>query len=409
MKKTDILIIGGGIAGTTAAETVRAKDKNVGITIVSAEQRPLYSRVLLPHAIKEKVSLEKTALKQPDFYDKDGLEYLSGVTVVSVDTERKIVQLEDGEHVSYGKLVIATGGNPKQWDVRGANLNGVMRLQTYEDAREIIARAKGGGEMVIIGTGFIALEFAAIALHYGMKATILNRGDRFCASLMGHGIAAAMSKILTGHGITILNQVVVHEVMGSEDVEGVKISDGTTLPCHLLGVGIGLDLNVGAFKDFDKNDGILANEYLETSVPDAWVAGDCAEFQDALLGIRHTVGNWTNAMAQGRHVGRALLGERSKYEVLTAYTSVCVPGINLIFLGETRSEDGSTIVERVLEEGKRVIEFRILKNRIIGAIILNAPEHRANVAKLIQTHAGTLFKKGKLEDPEVPIETFLKP
>jgi len=408
MKKTDILIIGGGIAGTTTAETVRAKNKEASIIIVSAEQRPLYSRVLLPHAIKEKISLERTALKRDDFYGDMKLEYWSGVTVVGVDTGKKSVQLDDGGRVSYGKMVIATGGSPKIWDVPGADLEGVMRLQTYEDAREITARAKLGGEMVIVGTGFIALEFAAIALHYGLPVKILNRSDQFCASLMGPGIARATAKILAGHGIEIMNQVLAREIVGSEEVEGVRLSDGSVLPCTMVGVGIGLDLNVDAFEGLNRNNGILANEYLETGVQDVWVAGDCAEFQDTLLGIRHTVGNWTNAMAQGRHVGRALLGERAPYEALTSYTSLCVPGVSLIFLGETRSHDRSSIKERVIEEGKKVVEFRIHRNRIIGAILLNAPELRAVITELITSKTSFLWKKGKLVDTEVLLEDLLK-
>ena len=109
-----------------------------------------------------------------------------------------------------------------------------------------------------------------------------------------------------------------------------------------------------------------------------WIAGDCAEFEDAKLGgLRHVVGNWTNAMAQGRHVGKALLGDDAPYLQLTQYTTNVIPGANLIFLGECRNIHGSTSDVRVIEEGKKIVEERMLDGRVIGTILLNAPDLRA--------------------------------
>ena len=377
MRKFEVLIIGGGVAGTTAAETYRAGGGRGTVAIVSDEPHPLYSRVLLPHAIKGKIPPEKVFLKNADFYREKNIEFLAGRTVERIDFHHQTATLDGSEDVGFEKLVIAVGGKLRRWDAPGADLPGVLRMQTYDNARAIHDWLVPGSRLVIVGSGFIALEFAALAVEKKIGAILLNRGPRFWTSVLGEAMAAAIEAVLNGHGVEVRDHEKVSEVIGDGRVEGVKISTGETISCSAVGVGIGLEVPADPFGDLRGDHGIKADAHLETVHENVWTAGDCAEFDDEVIGMRHLVGNWTNAVAQGRHVGKALLGTREKFKVLTQYTSNVVSGANLIFLGETRQYPGMERVEQAIEPGKKIAEYHLLNGRTIGAILLNAPELRA--------------------------------
>ena len=384
IRNADVLIVGGGVAGTTAAETYRAGGGQGEVLIVGGERHPLYSRVLLPHAIKGKISPEKAFLKKEDFYREKDIATLFGRSVARIDFGRRAATLEDGEEISYGKLVIAAGTAPRAWDVPGGEKPGVLRLQTIDDAARVAETIVPGTRLAIVGSGFIALEFAAIAISKGAKATLLNRGPRFWTSMFGQEIADAVQAALEAAGVEVRNHRKVAEVLGDGRVESLRLSDGEELACDAVGLGIGVEPAAAPFGDLRGAQGVLADASLRAKHDDVWVAGDCAEFEDARLGgLRHVVGNWTNAVAQGRHVGKALLGEREAYDQLTQYTTNVVSGANLIFLGECRNVPGSASETRIIENGKKIVETRLLDGRAIGAILLNAPEARAETTALI--------------------------
>ena len=195
MREVEILIVGGGVAGTTAAETYRAGGGSGEVVIVSDERHPLYSRVLLPHAVKGKISPDAAFLKQTEWYAEKGVELAAGRSVTRVDYARRVATLDDGAELSYRKLGIAAGANPRAWDVPGGE--DALRLQTYDDAASVAEAVRPGSRLAIVGSGFIGLEFAAIAVAKGANAVILNRGPRFWTSMPGGpwGSLRGVSKI----------------------------------------------------------------------------------------------------------------------------------------------------------------------------------------------------------------------
>lgn len=380
MRETEILIIGGGVAGTTAAETYRAGGGTGEVVIVSDEAHPLYSRVLLPHAVKGKIAPDKIFLKKKEFYPEKSIETLFGRSVTHIDYGRRVAALDGSDEIAYRKLVVAAGAKPRAWDVPGAEADGILRLQTYEDAAKAAEAVGPESRLVIVGSGFIGLEFAAIAIAKGAKAILLNRGPRFWTSMFGPEIAAAVQSALEASGVEVRNHAKVVERSDA----GVRLSDGSEVACDLVGLGIGVEAPTAPFGDLRGEQGLRADASLKAKHEGVWIAGDCAEFEDAKLGgLRHAVGNWTNAMAQGRHVGKALLGEDAPYLQLTQYTTNVIAGASLIFLGECRNILGSVAETRVVEAGKKIVEERLLEGRVIGAILLNAPELRAEASARI--------------------------
>ncbi len=406
MRSVDVLIIGGGAAGTTAAETYRAGGGEGSVVIVSDEAHRLYSRVLLPHAAKGKIAAEKSFLRNENWYAEKGIELLTDLSVLRVDFKHRIAVLDNNEELSYKNLVIAVGGKPRDWHVPGAETSGVLKLQTYEDALALRDALRPEARMAIVGSGFIAIEFAAACVEKGVQATLFNRGPHFWASALGEKIGQAVQAAMETQGLRVRHSAKVAAVEGGETVSAVKLSTGETFPCELVGLGIGIEVSAEPFADLKGEIGLAADAFLKAKHENVWIAGDCAEYDDEVVGFRRVVGNWTNAIAQGRHVGQALLGRHEKFIMLTGYSTSVFPGVNLIFLGESRMLPDVERHERVLEEGKKIVEFRTLRGRVIGALLLNATDQRAAAAALIVSGVSLVGRENDLSDASVPLDQF---
>lgn len=406
MREIDILILGGGAAGTTAAETYRAGGGAGEVVIISDEAHVLYSRVLLPHAIKGKIAPEKAFLKNEAWYAEKKIELMAGRSVLRVDFKHRLATLNGGEEIAFKKMLIAVGGKTRAWQMPGAEHPDVLHLQTYDDALKLRERLSAGKRMVIVGSGFIGIEFAALCVEKGMQATLINRGPHFWTSALGEKIAAAVQAALEARGIEVRNNAKVASVERGEKISGVQLSNGETVACDVVGVGIGVEVPTEPFGDLRGEHGLLADAFLKTKHENVWVAGDCAEYDDEVTGLRRIVGNWTNAIAQGRHVGQALLGKEEKFTMLTGYSTAVFPGVNLMFLGESRMLPDVQRYERVIEEGKKIIEFRTLRGRVIGAVLLNATEQRAAAATLITSGVSLDGREQELTEPQISLDSF---
>ena len=384
MRHFDVIIIGGGIAGTTAAETFRATPSDASVLIISDEPHPLYSRVLLADAVTGQIEDRRLFLKPADFYDQRHIETMFGRSVTLVSPKRQTLMLDGGEELAWGKLVVAVGGQPRDLGIPGDHLPGVMQFQTYDDAIKARRTLQSGTELVVIGSGRIALEFVSIAALKKLKCTLLNRGPNFWASVLGPKIAGLAEAALAKQGVIVRNKVKVATIEGAHQATAVLLSTGERISCTAVGVGVGVEVPKAPFEALGFGDGIWVNQYLETAHRNIWAAGDCAEFEDPLLGgYRHIVGNWTNALAQGRHVGRALLGERRPFEVLTQNTITHIPGFNLIMFGESRMRPGVTRVEELDPATGRAVECHVFEGRDIGIILANVPDLRSVVMRQI--------------------------
>ena len=224
--------------------------------------------------------------------------------------------------------------------------------------------------------------------------------------MLGEKIALAVQNALTSKGIDVRNSAKVASIEIEGSITSVTLSNGETFACDTVGVGIGVEVPFEPFGDLHGEHGLVGDAYLKTKHADVWVAGDCAEYDDEVTGLRHVVGNWTNAIAQGRHVGQALLGKHEKFTMLTSYSTAVFPGVNLIFMGESRMLPEMQRYERVIEEGKKMLEFRVLRGRVVGAILLNAADQRAAAATLMTSAVPVSGREATLADPSVPLDQF---
>ncbi len=352
MIKSDFLIIGGSAAGTTAAEVIRSLKPDASITIITDEDHEEYSRVLIPHYIRGKVTREQVFLKKPEWYAEHKIELVKGVRVESLESESRRVRVSSGEEIEYGKLLISVGGEVIPFGASGADLGNIFYMRTIEDADRIIKGMERAKSAVVVGGGFIGLEFAHSFKVRGIEnVTVLvmepflwkGKLDEDSAMVLTNTLEENGVKILTGEEVerfepssnVILGspstslrvnsaknlntgaKEILHSVQDdkkrnqddNKNVGRVVTKSGKVIEADIVGIGIGIRSNLG-FLDgsgIGIGRGIVTNEYLETNLPDVYAAGDCAEFKDVIFGRQHILGNWANATSQGKVVGENMV------------------------------------------------------------------------------------------------------
>lgn len=332
------VVIGGGVTGTTAAEQIRKLNPSAEITIVSEEQHPLYSRVLLPHYLKEKVPRERVFLKKETWYAEQNIEWMRGVLCQKLDPRNKFVGLSNGRELEYDKLLIATGGELRVVD---EDKRGVTYLRTLDDADHILQLLNERDEMAkaaVYGGGFMACEFVNLFAHYEIPTVLTLRGEHFWTRILTPEAGALIDARLTEGGVRVFANAELSMLRGDKELEGF-VTTHCEEACSILGVGIGIQPDYSWLHDagIETNFGIVTNEYLETGIEDVYAAGDIAEFYDPIIGRHLNVGNWMNAMTQGRVVAKNMVGEKTAFELVSSYATNIL-GLEIIFVGDVSKE-----------------------------------------------------------------------
>jgi NADPH-dependent 2,4-dienoyl-CoA reductase/sulfur reductase-like enzyme len=379
------LIIGGGVAGVTAAETIRARDRDGLIGILSAEPHRLYSRVLLPSYVRGDIDREKVFLRKEGDYQASRIDFLPNVQVSFVNTQKGEVGLANHTTIGYKKLLIASGGKTAP-----SNLDGydeyVYRLQTLDDADRLRTRFRDRKfrSPIIIGGSLIALEFLSLAAAYKVPARLLFRSHYFFSRLMGPQGGEFMRRIFSDRGFTIVPE---DEVMDAAENEGflqIKTMKLVTFDHDAIFLGIGLNRNTDflAGANVEIGEGVKTNECLETNVPDVYAAGDIAEFHDVLFNRSRVVGNWTNSFLQGKLAGMNMTGGKLVLRVVTSYATTHF-GLAIAALGDCTESAGS--VERANFQKNIYERYFIHEHALVGAVLVNKNDSRSHATALIET------------------------
>lgn len=411
MQEVKYLVIGGGIAGTTAAETIRAKDSRGSIAIVSDEPHRLYSRILLskPNFFLERIPFEQIWLKREEWYRENKIELLAGRKAIRLEPQKRIVELDDGQKLTYEKLLLAIGGCARQWGITGSEKEGVFYLRTLDDAKNIIAAVKKAGRAVCIGGGFVSFEMCEMLKLASLDVTLILRESHYWEPLLDETSGKLIEEAMQKGGVKILRNAEVKEVLGKEKVEGAILKDGTRLSCDMIIVGIGVFCPFDWLKPsgLDVNRGIIANEYLETNLQDVWTAGDAAEFMDLTLGERVQLGNWVNAQMQGKIAGLNMAGGHEPFRMVSFYTAQGF-GITIAFAGDVRVMPDRLIINRGSREPGSYGRIITKGGEIIGATLINRTKELGVISKLIEKDTKISGREKELGDNDFDLNTLLQ-
>jgi len=412
MDKYKYVIVGGGAAGTAAAEVIRGAEKDSSVAVVNDEPYALYSRVMLskPNFFLGKIPFDQVFIKGHDWYEKNNITFLGGKKAVDLDPKNKILALSDGSKISYEKLLIATGVDARKWSVKGADKKGIHYLRTLDDGKGIMSALKGSKHAVTIGGGFISFEMADLLKLAGLETTMILRESYFWEPILDEASGMMIENALTKAGIKIIKKAEVVEVLGADNVEAVLLNDGSKISCEMIMCGIGVTNPIDWLKKdgVSTNRGILTNEFLETNLPDVYAAGDIAEYKDLLLEENVQMGNWVNAREQGRIAGLNMMGgDKKSFKFVSFYTTQGV-GVTIAFVGDVNPGTDRIIVKRGSPEinsyGRIIIDS---KGELVGATLINRTSELTTLAKLIENNVDVSTKFAEIGDPNFDLKKLL--
>ena len=349
---TKYVVLGSGAAGVTAAAAIRERDPEGRIVLVSSEEEMTYKRPMLSKTPLRSLRLACVALHEDNWYQEQRIELLLGRQVEALDAAEKKVTLSDGV-IFYEKCVYALGGSNFVPPFKGVDLPGVLTVRTIEDVRKIKRSALGADKAVIIGGGVIGLEVALELLRYGMDVTVLEALPRLMPRQLDADTSLRLQSMLKG--LHICTGVTVAEIGGDGRASFASLADGRVFPCGLVVVSCGLKANIAAAKaaGIECGRAVIVNEKMETSAPDIWACGDCAEYQGVNLAL------WAQAVAQGEVAGTNAAGGRETTAPFDASLVLNSEIMSLFALGDLGQNPDKTY-ECVVEE-RKFEEFSINK------------------------------------------------
>ncbi|MDD5403771.1 MAG: FAD-dependent oxidoreductase [Sulfuricella sp.] len=315
MNKFDYVIVGGGLAGASAIEGIRTRDDKGSILLLGEETHPPYDRPPLSKKLWfGKTRVEEIFLHDPHFYDASGVEMLLGEKVEKLDPQEKTVATASGKRFSFGKLLLATGTSPRRIGIPGGDLEGICHFRTLDDYLRMHDDAKAGRSALIIGGGFIGSELAA-ALNLNLEVTMIFPSATLCRRVFPESLGMAVQSHFQARGIRVIHSDSPASISRSGGKFRTETVSGKSIESDLLIVGIGVDPNIGIARDagLEVGNGIVVDEYLETSHADIYAAGDNAFFPYRALGKSMRIEHWDNALAQGRWAGSNMAGAHEAF------------------------------------------------------------------------------------------------
>lgn len=374
----DHLIIGGGIAGVSAAEVIRQRDPRRTILVLGAEKHPLYSRVLLPHIADGRAKAGRAMLKSPATLAASGIGYETGAEVHRVDAVARTATLADGTSIGYGKLLIASGSAARRFPGPGGEH--CMSFRALDDL-DAFEAAVAAGSVVVYGGGFNAIDLAASFVRRGVRVTAVMRGDGYLARVMDPASKEMIRTMLVAHGIEIrpLTELIAVEKRGSHF--SAYLSGNIAIECGAVAVSLGVTPNVGflAGSGIPVGRGVLTDERL-AATPDVFAAGDVAEYLDVHFGDRRIAGNWQNAMFQGKTAGANMAGDATTFGMVTSYSIPCFE-LPVSVVGAIDDAGDMRIVRHAAGVG--ALQLVLKGGRVVGATCVGPFSDRAAVTKLI--------------------------
>jgi len=407
------IIVGAGPAGVAAAETLCAKDPEGEVVLIGGEPEPAYSRMAIPYLLSNQIEEEGTYLRHdPDHFEHLGIRHIQD-RVETVDPENRSLLLTGGASLSFDRLLLATGSRPIKPDVEGLDRPGIHHCWTLEDARNIAQYAKAGSRVVLMGAGFIGSIIMEALVRREVKLTAIEMDDRMVARMMDHTAGNLIKRWCVDKGVNVRTSTrVVNVKDGTADDAGflLECEPGDPVAADLIVVATGVQPAVDYLSGsgVETANGVLVDEYLETSIPGIYAAGDACEGFDWSTGRRAVHAIQPVAAETGRVAALNMAGGRVRYGGSLGMNILDTLGLISTSYGAWDGVPGGEEAQLLDEERFRYIRLQFKDDLLVGAITLGLTEHVGVLRGLIQsrTHLGS-WKGRLMKNPTRIMEAYL--
>ncbi|MEV5610564.1 FAD-dependent oxidoreductase [Streptomyces sp. NPDC052225] len=412
------VIVGGGLAGAKAAETLRSEGFTGRVILIGDERDHPYERPPLSKGyLQGKEERDSVFVHEPAWYASNDIELHLGQTVTGIDRDARTVRLGDATVIRYDKLLLATGAEPRRMDIPGTHLAGVHHLRRLAHAERLknvlAALGRDNGHLVIAGAGWIGLEVAAAAREYGAEVTVVEPEPTPLHAVLGPEVGQIFAELHSDHGVRFHFGAKLTGIVGQDGmVLAAQTDDGEEHPAHDVLAAIGAAPRTALAEaagltlvDRQHGGGIAVDQQLRTSDPDIYAAGDVAALQHPLFSARLRVEHWANALNGGPAAARAMLGKDITYDRVPYFFSDQYD-LGLEYSGWAPPGSYDQVVLRG-DAGKReFIAFWLKDGQVLAGMNVNVWDVTEPIQKLIRS--GVRPGAERLSDPSVPLSDLLE-
>ena len=400
------LIVGAGLAGAKAAETLRTEGFDGRIVLIGDESELPYERPPLSKQVLRGEEADSSAsVHDAAYYRDNDIELRLGTRVDSLDVAASTVTTNDGEPIGFERLLLATGAAPRRLQLPGANLDGIHYLRTLPDCRDLRAALQGASRLAVVGAGWIGSEVAASARQMGVEVALIDPLSAPLIRVLGPELGAVYADLHREHGVDLHLDTAVSGFSGRDRVTGV-VTSGGEIGADLVVVGIGVAprLSLAERAGLDIEDGgVAVDATLASSAPGVFVAGDMASAWHPFLERRVRVEHWANALNQGVAAGKNMLGAGEPYDLLPYFFSDQYD-LGMEYCGHATTWD--EVVFRGDRDSREFIAFWLAGGRVVATLNANVWDVVDDLQALIRSRA--VVQTARLTDLETPLTALVE-
>jgi 3-phenylpropionate/trans-cinnamate dioxygenase ferredoxin reductase subunit len=400
------IIVGASLAGAKAAQTLRDEGFDGKVILLGDEPvRPYERPPLSKEYLQGKAGLDKVFVHDEGYYEAHDIDLRLSTHVQSLDVTAREVVLSSGEQLAYDAVLLTTGAAPRHLSVPGSDLDGIHTLRTVADSEQLQAAIRGAGRVVIIGGGWIGCEVAASARQLGAEVAVIEGGQLPLERVLGPELGAFYRDVHAEHGVEWHFGSGVEELRGSERAEEVKLADGSFVAGDLFVVGVGViprtELAEGAGLTIE--NGVVTDEYLQTSVPGVFAAGDIADAWHPLFATRIRLEHWSAALNQGPLAAKNMLGQQVPYEKVPYFFSDQYD-VGMEYSGFAPTWD--EVVYRGDPATREFIAFWLKDGRLAAGMNVNTWDVNDAIAAIVASQKPV--DADRLRDPSIDLSTVVQ-
>ena len=404
------VIIGNGIAGVTAAETIRSLDPEGSLTMIAAEEHLPYCRPMISMVLAGDVAPDRLPIRDGRYYQRMGIELLAGQRVVELDPDARVVKTDQGREVVYDRLLIAAGADPRPARGENSGLPGIFTMRTQDDVAGMVGSLDQVDHALVLGGGLVGFKAAYGLLKRGKKVTMLIRSGHPLAMQVDSEAGGIIREELEAHGLTVRVRVEAAAFEGNGRVRSAALDDGSALDCQLVVVAKG----VTPAADFlppgriEVDYGIRVDQHLATSAAGVYAAGDVVEGADRLRGAPWVNAIWPVAVEHGRVAGANMAGRAVAYPGSMGRNVMRIFGLDVMAGGLVNppadAEGFSVLFSR---RGRDYRKLVMRGDRLVGAVLINRVEQGGVILSLINRQEPLAVDPEMLLEPSFNFATLL--